>query len=417
MLQSKLFTRTRREDPKDEVAKNAKLLIRGGFINKEMAGVYSFLPLGLRVLNKIEGIIREEMNAIGGQEISMTALQNLEVWKKTGRDSDDIVDVWFKTELKDGGKLGLGFTHEEPITEMVRSHIKSYRDLPVLVYQFQTKFRNETRAKSGLIRGREFLMKDLYSFHQSNESHQEFYDRAKQAYFNIFARAGIGETTFVTRASGGTFSSSSDEFQTVCEAGEDVIYLARDKKIAINKEVCTDEVLSEMGISRAELEEVKAVEVGNIFHLGTKFSGPLGLCFVDDKGESKPVIMGSYGLGPARLMGTIVEVLADQKGIVWPKEVAPFDVHIVAIGYEDSAVKYAADQLAGELETNGFETLLDDREASAGEKFGDADLLGIPTRVVISPKTIEDGKLEVKDRRSGEVKKISAAELLDRLKS
>jgi len=416
MLQSNLFTKTRREDPKDEVAKNAKLLIRGGFINKEMAGVYSFLPLGLRVLNKITGIIREEMNAVGGQEISMTALQNLDVWKKTGRADDEVVDVWFKTNLKEGGELGLGFTHEEPITNMLLSHISSYRDLPISVFQFQTKFRNETRAKSGLIRGREFLMKDLYSFHGSLEEHNSFYDQAKQAYLNIFRRTGIGDQTYITFASGGSFSASSDEFQTLSEAGEDIIYLSREKNIAINKEVCTDELLAKMGINRESLEEVKSIEVGNIFHLGTKFSGPLALNFIDQAGEIKPVIMGSYGLGPSRLMGTIAEVLSDDKGIIWPKEVAPFDVHIIVIGGEDSEAMTEATKLASKLEASGLEVLLDDRDRPAGEKFADADLYGIPTRVVISPKTLEEGAIEVKDRKTGEVKKLSEEELLESFK-
>jgi len=415
-LQSNLFTKTRREDPKDEVAKNAKLLIRGGFINKEMAGVYSFLPLGLRVLNKITGIIREEMNAVGGQEISMTALQNLDVWKKTGRADDEVVDVWFKTNLKEGGELGLGFTHEEPITNMLLSHISSYRDLPISVFQFQTKFRNETRAKSGLIRGREFLMKDLYSFHGSLEEHNSFYDQAKQAYLNIFRRTGIGDQTYITFASGGSFSASSDEFQTLSEAGEDIIYLSREKNIAINKEVCTDELLAKMGINRESLEEVKSIEVGNIFHLGTKFSGPLALNFIDQAGEIKPVIMGSYGLGPSRLMGTIAEVLSDDKGIIWPKEVAPFDVHIIVIGGEDSEAMTEATKLASKLEASGLEVLLDDRDRPAGEKFADADLYGIPTRVVISPKTLEEGAIEVKDRKTGEVKKLSEEELLESFK-
>ena len=416
MLQSNLFTKTRREDPKDEVAKNAKLLIRGGFINKEMEGVYSFLPLGLRVLNKITGIIREEMNAVGGQEISMTALQNLDVWKKTGRADDEVVDVWFKTNLKEGGELGLGFTHEEPITNMLLSHISSYRDLPISVFQFQTKFRNETRAKSGLIRGREFLMKDLYSFHGSLEEHNSFYDQAKQAYLNIFRRTGIGDQTYITFASGGSFSASSDEFQTLSEAGEDIIYLSREKNIAINKEVCTDELLAKMGINRESLEEVKSIEVGNIFHLGTKFSGPLALNFIDQAGEIKPVIMGSYGLGPSRLMGTIAEVLSDDKGIIWPKEVAPFDVHIIVIGGEDSEAMTEATKLASKLEASGLEVLLDDRDRPAGEKFADADLYGIPTRVVISPKTLEEGAIEVKDRKTGEVKKLSEEELLESFK-
>jgi len=412
MLQSKLFTKTRREDPKDEVAKNAKLLIRGGFINKEMAGVYSFLPLGLRVLNKINGIIREEMNSIGGQEVFLSALQNPEPWKKTGRWNEDVLDVWFKTIMKDGSEVGLGTTHEEPLTNLMLNHISSYKDLPLAVFQFQTKFRNEERAKSGLMRTREFLMKDLYSFHTSQEDLDSFYERAQVAYENIYRRTGLGDLTFATFASGGTFSKYSHEYQTVCESGEDTIYVSKENKIAVNLEVYNDEVLAELNLKKEDLKEKKAVEVGNIFKLGTKYSAAIGLEYTDEAGEKKPVIMGCYGIGPSRVMGTIVETLADDKGIVWPKEVAPFDAHLVVIGGEGSEAMTAAVKLAETLEAAGLEVLIDDRDKGAGEKFSDADLLGIPTRIVISPKTLEEGKIEVKDRATGEVKKLSESELL-----
>jgi len=416
MLQSKLFTKVRREDPKDEVAKNAKLLIRAGFINKELAGVYAYLPLGLRVLNKINNIIREEMIAIGGVELSMTALQNPEPWKASGRWDEAKVDNWFKTKLREGAELGLGFTHEEPLALLMKNHINSYRDLPIYVFQLQTKFRNEERAKSGIMRGREFLMKDLYSFNKSQTEMDIFYEQAKQAYINIFTRAGLGDQTFVTFASGGSFAKYSHEFQTVCESGEDTIYLSRAKKIAVNKEVYNDEVLADLGLSRAELEEVKAVEVGNIFKLGTRFSEALELNFVDEDGSKKPVIMGSYGIGPGRLMGTVVETLADEAGIVWPTNIAPFDVHLVALDYvKNEAVKKSADNLVAELEKAGLEVLIDDRDASAGAKFSDADLIGIPARLVISQKTLDSGKIEWKDRKTGEVKNLSAGELLTAL--
>ena len=410
MKQSQLFTKTRKEAPKDEVSKNAELLIRAGYVHKEMAGVYSYLPLGLRVLNKIETIIREEMDTIGGQEISMTALQDRSLWEKTDRWDDAKVDNWFKTKLKNGNEVGLGFTHEEAITNIMTNHISSYKDLPIYAYQIQTKFRNETRAKSGIMRGREFSMKDLYSFSATQEDLDVFYEKAKQAYKNIFDRAGIGEITFVTFASGGVFSKYSHEFQTLSDAGEDTIYLSREKGIAVNKEVLNDEVLNDLGLSREELTEVHSIETGNIFKLGTRFSAPIGLNYKDENGEQKPVIMGSYGIGPGRLMGTIVESFADDKGIVWPESVAPFKVHLI-----DLREKEVSDNLYKKLTDAGIEVLYDDRDQSAGEKFGGSDLLGIPYRVVVSGKTVASEKFEVKVRRTGEVLMLSEAELFDYL--
>ena len=319
MRQSQLFSKTRREAPKDEVAKNAQLLLRAGYIYKEMAGAYVFLPLGLRVLNNVIQLIREEMNTIGGQELFMTSLQDRAVWEKTNRWSDDVVDNWFKTKLKNEMEVGLAFTHEEPLTNLMREYVHSFRDLPFSAYQFQTKFRNETRAKSGIMRGREFIMKDLYSFSRSQEEHDAFYAKAKEAYVNIFKRAGLGETTYVTFASGGTFAKYSHEFQTVTDAGEDIIYIDKEKNIAINKEVYSDEVIADLGLDKSTLVEAKAVEVGNIFSLGTRFSDVFDLTYENEKGEKEAVVMGSYGIGPARLMGTIVETLSDEKGIVWPE--------------------------------------------------------------------------------------------------
>jgi len=411
MKQSQLFTKTRKEAPRDEVAKNAELLIRGGFVHKEMAGVYAYLPLGLRVLKKIEQIIREEMNAVGGQEIEMTALQDPEVWKKTDRWDDATVDNWFKTNLKNGGELGLAFTHEEAITAMMCQHISSYKDLPCSVYQFQTKFRNEQRAKSGIMRGREFLMKDLYSFHTSPEDLDAFYEKAKEAYQKIFERIGLGDHTFVTFASGGVFSKFSHEFQTVSKAGEDTIYLSREKGIAVNKEVYNDEVLTELGLNKDELEEVTGIEVGNIFKLGTRFSHPIDLKFRNENGEDTSVVMGSYGIGLGRVMGAVVETLSDDKGIVWPESIAPFKVHLVEIRAKDEA-----EALYKKLTDIGIEVLYDDRELSAGGKFADSDLLGIPYRVVVSGKTIESGKYEVKKRDGGSIQMLGEEELLSFLK-
>lgn len=412
MRQSQLFTKTRREAPSDEVAKNAQLLIRAGFVHKEVAGVYSLLPLGLRVVDRINAIIRDEMNIIGGQEVFLSTLQNPEIWKQTDRWTGDADEIWFKTQLKGGGELGLGFTHEEALTNIMRDHISSYKDLPKYAYQIQTKFRNESRAKSGVLRGREFLMKDLYSFCKTQDEQDAFYEQAKEAYLKVFARAGLGDRTYVTFASGGVFSKYSHEFQTLCDTGEDTIFVDAKKKIAVNKEVMTDEVLSDLDIARDDLTEKNAVEVGNIFSLGTRFSEGLGLTFKDEQGTMRPVIMGSYGIGPTRLMGVVAEVYGDEKGLHWPKEVAPFDVHLVALeGKDGEGVRAYAEAILTELEQNGHEVLYDDRPVSAGEKFADSDLIGIPVRVVVSEKHLKDNTLEVKRRDRAEAEVISASEL------
>ncbi len=408
MRQSNIFTKVRREDPADEVSRNAQLLIRAGFVNKEMSGVYAFLPLGLRVLNKIIGIIREEMNAIGGQEVFLSALQEKSLWEKTDRWSDQNVDNWFKTRLKNGSELGLGFTHEEPVTAMMKNHIASYRDLPISVYQIQTKFRNEERAKSGIMRGREFLMKDLYSFSATESDLDEFYEQCSEAYRRIFERVGIGGVTWKTFASGGVFSKYSHEFQTISDAGEDTIYLSREKGIAVNEEVYTDEILSELGLQRDSLEKRTAIEVGNIFKLGTKFSQPLGLTYRDKDGEIKPVVMGCYGIGPSRLLGTVVEILSDDRGMVWPDSIAPFQVHLLSIGAEEEAEEWYV-----KLSKAGVDVLFDDRDVSAGEKFSESDLIGAPYRLVVSSRSLEKGGAELKHRTGTESRVLSFNETLE----
>jgi prolyl-tRNA synthetase len=412
MKQSQLFTKTKKENPSDEVSLNAELLLKAGFINKEMAGVYSYLPLGLRVMGKIQNIIREEMNAIGGQEVTMTALQERSTWEPTNQWSDEQVDVWFKTKLKNDTELGLAVTHEAAMTKMLKGFVNSYRDLPFSVYQFQTKFRNETRAKSGIMRTREFIMKDLYSFSKDEQEHNEFYEKAKEAYKTIFKRVGIGHLTYLTFASGGMFSKFSHEFQTVTGAGEDTIYVDENKGIAINKEVYNDEVIAQLDLNKETLVENRAVEVGNIFTLGTRFSDALELKYQTENGESKSVFMGSYGIGPGRLMGTVIEVLSDDKGIIWPESIAPFKVHLLALGEED-AVRADADELYASLASKGIEVLYDDRhDISAGEKFADADLIGIPYRVVVSKRSNASGGYEVKKRTEESGKVVSKDELL-----
>ena len=412
MRQSRLFTKMRREAPSDEVAKNAQLLVRAGYIHKEMAGVYDYLPLGLRVLNNIIALIREEMNALGGEEVFLSTLQDSEIWKKSGRWDDEAVDIWFKTKLKNGSELGLGNTHEEALTALMKEHIVSYKDLPRYVYQFQNKFRNETRAKSGIVRTREFIMKDLYSFSRDSTEHAACYEKAAAAYERIFRRAGIGDKTYRTFASGGSFSKYSHEYQAVSAAGEDVIYIDEKRRLAVNKEVYDDpEVYASAGIEKSSLVEAKAIEVGNIFTLGTRFSDALGLSYKDKEGKPLPVFMGSYGIGPGRLMGTIVELMADEKGLVWPESVAPFAFHLVSLGREGDEVARAADALYGEMTKAGIEVLYDDRDARAGEKFAESDLLGIPKRIVVGKEAAETGVFEVVERATGAVVKTPRAML------
>lgn len=411
MKVSQLFTKTLKDAPADEVAKNAQLLLRAGYIYKEMAGVYAYLPLGKLVLDNIIQIIREEMDAVGGNEISLTALQPSETWQTSGRWDDEVMDVWFKTKLANGSELGLAPTHEEPLTKLMKNYIHSYKDLPVYPYQFQIKFRNELRSKSGLMRGREFWMKDLYSFSRDQAEHDAFYDKISEAYVRVFDRLGIGETTYKTFASGGSFSKYSHEFQTISPVGEDTIYVHKAKKIAINEEVYNDEVLAELGLAKDELEQTTGVEVGNIFTLGTRFSDPLSLNYTDESGESKPVIMGSYGIGPSRLMGLIAEYFSDDKGLVWPENVAPFKVYLVSIG----DVSEQAEALYRQLSEAGIDVLYDDRDERPGAKFADAELIGIPNRLTISERLIADGKYELTTRSDGQTDLLTLDELLAKI--
>lgn len=416
MRQSQLFTKTRKQAPADEVSKNAQLLIRGGFVHKEMAGVYTLLPLGIRVMDKIVNIIKEEMNNIGGVQMKTSILQTKEVWEKTNRWDDSIVDNWFKTQLKNGGELGLSFTNEEAYSNLMKDFISSYRDLPQYPYDFKTIFRNETRSKSGMMRGREFYWKALYSFSKDQAEHEMFYEKAKQAYQTVFKRVGLGDVTYLTFASGGTFSKYSHEFQTLSEAGEDIIYIDKEKNIAINQEVLTDEVLAELDIDKEKLIEAKAIESGNIFSLGFKFSEPFGLTYKNENGENIPVFMGSYGIGITRLIGTIVETFSDDRGIIWPQSVAPFTVHLLRLGNNDSVI-LQADALYQTLTDAGIEVLYDDREAGNGEKFADADLIGIPYRIVVSEKSLAAGGVEIKKRAEEKGETVNTEKLLEILKN
>lgn len=414
MRLTQLFTKTTKDSPADETAKNAQLLIQAGFIHKEMAGVYAYLPLGLKVVEKIKKIVREEMSSVSGQELIMTNLQSRDKWELTTRWDDDVVDVWFKTKLKDDTEVGLAWSHEEAIIDMMKPHINSYKNLPVSVYQFQVKLRNELRSKSGIMRGREFIMKDMYSMCTDEAQHDAYYQSVIEAYVRVYDRLGLGDDTYVTYASGGSFTKFSHEFQTICDAGEDVIYLHEGKNIAINEEVLDDESLAKLGISREELKEVKSSEVGNIFNFGTEKSEQMDFTYTNEAGEKKFVHLGSYGIGITRVMGVIAEKFSDEKGLVWPIGIAPAHVYLVRLGDNEDVIK-SADELYSLLTSNGVEVLYDDRDVRAGEKFADADLMGIPVRIVVSSKTITDGNHEVKERTQEQAKMMDNNAILEYL--
>jgi prolyl-tRNA synthetase len=407
-----MFIKTLREAPADEVSKNAQLLIRAGFINKRMAGVYEYLPLGKMVLEKIIGIVREEMNCIGCEELSLTALQPRELWERTDRWNDKNVDIWFKTKLVNGSDVGLAWTHEEPLTNLMRNFISSYKDLPVYPYQFQIKFRNEKRSKSGLMRGREFWMKDLYDYSRTEAEHGEFYDKVRATYIRIFDRLGLGDITYPTFASGGIFSKFSEEFQMLTPAGEDKIFVHKDQKIAVNSEVFDDEVMGILGTKKDDFRAEKAIELGNIFHLGSKYTDDLGLFYTDERGEKQSIYMGCYGLGPSRVMGAIAEHFADELGLVWPENIAPAQVYLINIG--DNTTNEAA-KLYDEMAKAGIEVIWDDRDARPGEKFADADLMGIPHRVVVSQKLIAENLVEYKNRTLDVVENLTTNALFAKL--
>ncbi len=408
MRRSQLFIKTRKDAPSDEVSKNAQLLIRAGFVYKVMAGVYAYTPLGIRVLENIKQIVREEMNAIAGCELIMSALQKPETWEETGRWDDSVVDVWFKTKLKDDSDVGLAWSHEEAIVEMMKEHITSYKDLPQSVYQFQTKFRNELRSKSGIMRGREFVMKDMYSVHTSQIDMDGYYDKVIEAYKRVFSRLGIGDKTFVTFASGGAFTKFSHEFQTICSAGEDTLFVDDAQTIAVNEEVL-DDATNELGIDKATLRPVVSAEVGNIFKFGTEKSEKMNFTYTDKDGIKKPLYLASYGIGITRVMGVIAEMMSDSKGLVWHSNIAPYQVYLASIG----DVNKQADTLCQQLETAGVSVIYDDRDVRPGEKFADAELMGIPYRLVVSERNLESNSVELTNREDGNTDLVPAGEIVN----
>jgi prolyl-tRNA synthetase len=418
MKYSKLVAKTTKTAPHDADSANARLLVQAGFINQLMAGVYTYLPLGLRVLDNIKNIVREEMNAVDGQEIYMPALTPKENWEKTNR--YDSVDINFKLEGAGGKEYVLGSTHEEVVTPLVQQYVKSYKDLPVSVYQIQDKFRNEARAKSGLLRGREFAMKDMYSFHIDEEDFEQYYQRARQAYHNVFNRCGI-EALYV-EADGGAFSKFSHEFQTPTENGEDTIYACEKCQYAQNKEISEFAEGDDCPKCDGTMKELKTIEVGNIFPLKTKFSDAFDFKVMGEDGKPLDIIMGCYGIGPSRVMGAIVEVNHDERGMIWPKSVAPMPVHLVSLKSKDEAMQErimnVADALYEDLQDAGIEVLWDEREnKSPGEKFADADLIGLPLRLVVSEKTLKEDAIEWKERASAEMTMINVDEIKEKVEA
>ena len=394
--QSRMAAKSRKDISKDEVSVNAQLLERGGFVSKLAAGIYSYLPMGLKVLTKIENIVREEMNSVGSEEILMPSLTPKSVWEVTGRWTKPGTEVQFQLKDSGGREFGLGFSHEEIVTPLVSQFVHSYRDIPKSVYQIQTKFRDEPRAKSGLLRGREFRMKDMYSFHLDPDELNKYYEKVAEAYFRVFKRVGLN--AFRVTAGGGIFSpESSDEFTVEAEVGEDTIFRCDKCDFAENKEDSTVKSGDACPKGDGTIREVRGIEVGNIFHLGAKYTSALDWTVTDKEGKRQPILMGCYGIGVSRLIGTVVELHHDEHGIIWPKEIAPYDVHVVNLMRTKSDV---ADDVAVALEQAGLSVLYDDRpDASVGAKLADADLLGMPVRVVVSERTLAQNSVEVKARR------------------
>jgi len=413
MRQSRLFTKTLKFIPKEE-SKSAQLLVRGGFIDKLMAGVYSFLPLGFLVFKKIEKIIREEIIKIGAQEVLLPALHPKEIWEKTDRWK---YPEMFKLKDRSGKEFSLGWTHEEIISYILSKFIYSFKDLPLAVFQIQDKFRDELRAKAGLLRTKEFIMKDLYSFHENEEDLDRYYNLVKETYFRIFERCGIKEKTFLTLASGGAFSEYSHEFQTVTESGEDIIYFCQNCTIGVNKEIISKEKYQCPQCKRKISKTLKTIEVGNIFKLGDRFTKPFDLKIKDNQGKEKFIIEGCYGIGPGRLMGAIVEVHNDKNGILWPEEVAPFLVHLIPVEISNEKVNEKTEKIYRMLQKENIEVLYDDREESIGKKFFDADLIGVPFRIVVSEKTLKKNCVEIKKRNEEKKKLVKIEELLKFLKT
>ena len=406
MRQSQLLPKTKREAPKDAESINHKLLVRAGFIDQLMAGSWTLLPLGLRVVNKINQIIREEMNATGAQELLMPLLHPKKVWNETGR-WDKAKEVMYQFKDSRGKEYALSFTHEEIVIDLLRKHITTYKDLPQAIYHFSTKFRNEKRARSGILRGREFMMKDLYSVHSTEKDFWKYYEEVKNAYSRIFKRLNFDFR--VTEAAGGVFTdNTTHEFQVLAKGGEDTIYYCNKCDWGANTEIFKGKKDGKCpNCKKGKILESKSIEVGNTFPFGTWYSERMRFYFTDKDGKKKPPFFGSYGIGSTRVMGALVEVNHDERGIAWDPKVSPFDVHLIELPGAKNAEK-----IYRKLTEKGIEVLWDDRDVGAGEKFADSDLIGISVRLVISKETGE--KIEWKDRRSEKTKTLSLQEVVRR---
>ncbi|HUC01668.1 MAG TPA: aminoacyl--tRNA ligase-related protein [Candidatus Paceibacterota bacterium] len=406
MRQSELFTKTERNAPKDETTVNAQLLARAGFVSKLMAGVYSYLPLGLRVLRNIEEIVREEMNAVGGQEISMPIIHPKSIWATTG--GWDKIDVLFKVKSRTEKDYALGQSEEEVVTPLVMKYVNTYKDLPKAVYQINWKFRDELRSKSGLLRGVEFLMKDMYSFHATQEDFDRFYAEMKKAYLRVYGRMGL--VAKVTEASGGAFTEkASYEFMVLTDAGEDDILYCDACDFCVNVEIAKEKEGEKCPrCGKGKLAKARASEVGNVFDLGQKFAKDFDVTYADKEGKRQYPIMGCFGIGISRAMGVIVEKFHDDAGIIWPDSAAPFRAHVIALGGADGEALYES------LQKAGVQVLYDDREVSVGEKFAEADLIGIPWRIVLSPKLGD--KVEIKRRSEKEPRVVDPKEAIELIK-
>jgi prolyl-tRNA synthetase len=419
MKYSSIFPKTQKNEFKEDLSVNAKLLVKAGYIDQLMAGSWTLLPLGFRVVENIKNIIREELNTTGALEMLMPLLHPREIWDQTGRWSDpEVKKIMYQFKDIHGKEYGLSFTHEEIVMNLLGKNIQSYKDLPVMVYHFSTKFRNEPRAKSGILRGREFMMKDLYSAHTSEEDLYNYYNKVKDVYVKIFDRMGLKAK--VVEASGGVYTEkNSHEFQVISEVGEDTIFycdcgkcdFAQNEEIFKGKE--GDNCPNNCG-DGCKIVKAKSIEVGNIFPLGTKYSKSQKVFYTDKEGKQQEIWFASYGIGPSRVLGALVEVFHDDKGIIWPKAVAPFGVHLITISHQQLAVSKQADEVYQKLEGEGIEVLYDDREVSAGAKFADADLIGIPVRLVVGQKNGD--KIEWKERASEKTELLDLDEVLKRLK-
>lgn len=408
MRYSTFFPKTNKREFKDDLSVNAVLLTKAGYIDQLMAGSYTLLPLGFRVIEKIKNIIREELNPTGASEMLMPLLHPREIWDQTGRWSDPAVkQIMYQFKDIHDREYGLSFTHEEIVMHTLGKYVQSYKDLPVMIYHFSTKFRNEPRAKSGILRGREFMMKDLYSAHTTEEDMYKYYDLVKETYPKIFKKMGLDSVT--TEASGGVFTDkNSHEFQVIADVGEDEIIYCRGGDFAQNTEIAKVSEGKQCDLGHGPLEKVKTIEVGNIFPLGTKYSEKMGVFYTDSEGKQKPIWFASYGIGPTRVMGTLVEIFHDGRGIIWPKSVSPFQVYLVSLKKDEKA-----SEVEKKLEDAGIEVLFDDRDVSAGEKFSNADLLGFPYRLVVSEKTGE--KIEYKERTVEETKLLDLDEIISKV--